>query len=178
MLPLSLHRSSPDLVQVVLIVCMLVLCISDRISNFIDYKLDTFSVKLEKKTEAALIRTTSSLPDGLTLSPSLSSKEHLDDDTKDDLDVSPSSSPRSSSTVPCPRPSSICSSHYASPTESRSVAVIVNMSELSEPEEVRSPVVSEAEEVSSSSGSYSVTSVTTDISKSEFCELCRFSNNK
>ena len=136
-------------------------------------------MQLEKKTEAALIRTTSSLPDGLTLSSSsLYSKEHLDDDTKDDQASSPSSSPRSSSTVPCLRPSSICSSHYASPTESRSAAVIVNMSELSEPEDVRSPVVSEAEEVSSSSGSYSVTSVTTDISKSEYCELCSFSNNK
>lgn len=146
--------------------------------SFLDYKLDNFSVKLEKKTEAALIRTTSSLPDGLTLSSSsLYSKEHLGDDTNDDQASSPSIC-RSSPTVPCLRPSSICSSHYASPTESRSVAVIVNMSELSEPEEVKSPVVSEAEEVSSSSGSYSVTSVTTDISKSEFCELCRFSNNK
>ena len=54
--------------------------------NFLDYKIiNNFSVKLEKNTEATLIRTTSSLPDGLTLSSSsLYSKEHLGDDTNDD----------------------------------------------------------------------------------------------
>ena len=130
-------------------------------------KLVNFSVRAEKRTEAVIIRASSSLPDCLTLSsPASNLNENLD--TNEDQE-----SPRlyqSCPPVPCLSPRSDCSSQCAVQSETGSVTapVIVNLSEMLEPEEVRSPAVSEAEEVSSSSGSYSVTSVTTDISKREF----------
>lgn len=139
-------------------------------------------MKLENKTDAALIRTTLSLPDGLTLSSSAPNlKDRHDNITHDNItNDHQASSPnicRGSPPVPCLKLGSIFPNHSASPSESGSVPVHFNLSELSEPEEIRSPAVSEAEEVSSSSGSYSVTSVTTDISKSELCEPLRISNN-
>ena len=136
-------------------------------------------MKLENKTDAALIRTTLSLPDGLTLSSSAPNlKDRHDNITHDNItNDHQASSPnicRGSPPVPCLKLGSIFPNHSASPSESGSG---FNLSELSEPEEIRSPAVSEAEEVSSSSGSYSVTSVTMDISKSELCEPLRISNN-
>ena len=130
-------------------------------------------MKLENKTDAALIRTTLSLPDGLTLSSSAPNlKDRHDNITHDNItNDHQASSPnicRGSPPVPCLKLGSIFPNHSASPSESGSVPVHFNLSELSEPEEVKSHVVLEAEEASSSSGSYSVTSVTTDISKSEF----------
>ena len=114
-----------------------------------------------------IIRASSSLPDCLTLSsPATNLNESLDsNEDQESIRVYQSCPP-----VPCLSPRSDCSSQCAVQSETGSVIapVVVILSEMLEPEEVRSPAVSEAEEVSSSSGSYSVTSVTTDITKREF----------
>ena len=114
-----------------------------------------------------IIRASSSLPDCLTLSsPASTLKESLDIHE----DQASPSLYESYPLVPCLSQGSVCPSKCAVQSDTGSVTtpVIINLSEVLEPEEVRSPAVSEAEEISSSSGSYSVTSVTTDISKSEF----------
>ena len=114
-----------------------------------------------------IIRASSSLPDCLTLSsPASNLKESLGIHE----DQASTSLYESYPLVPCLSQGSVCPSKCADQSDTGSVTtpVIINLSEVLEPEEVRSPAVSEAEEISSSSGSYSVTSVTTDISKSEF----------